>query len=288
MGTISFNTWIYDKRQACYYCKKLYLKIARHYQTVRAKDGEKDKGEEHKYKDFQQWSKLLLLSQKPSQCNLLNENIVSMKSHEITIIIAFWNDDLIFKHGTHLAQKVDGEWLHEVSQGMRHLARLLLYLREKSSSGHPVIGLEHFMKAEHFGLIIASIKSLSSFDQSGKTGTVGISSLTLMLGHSLRKCAAILTGKALRWKHNILLTEQNLEKLIASERNEHISHRSFSMLQSKKFNKIKTTACNQWFGNFKEVPPGPTVSVNKIFTRGYWHMCLEGVSRDDPCPSHNL
>jgi len=136
-------------------------------------------------------------------------------------------------------KKIGGEWLHEVSEGMRQLARLLLYHREKSSSGHPAIGLEHFMKPEHFGLIIASIKSLSSYDQSGKTSTVGISSLALMLGHSLRKCAAILTGKALRWKDNILLTEQNLEKLIASERNERISHRSFSMLQSKKFNKIK-------------------------------------------------
>ena len=91
------------------------------------------------------------------------------------------------KYGTHLAEKIGGEWLHEVSQGMRRLARLLLYLREKSSSGHPAIGLEHFMKPEHFGSIIALIKSLSTFVQSGKTSTVGISSLALMLSHSLRK-----------------------------------------------------------------------------------------------------
>ena len=32
-------------------------------------------------------AKLLLLSQKPSQCNLLNENIASMKSDEIPIIV---------------------------------------------------------------------------------------------------------------------------------------------------------------------------------------------------------
>ena len=59
------------------------------------------------------------------------------------------------KYGTHLAEKVGGECLHEVSQGMRQLARLLLYLREKSSSGHPAISLEHLMKPEHFGLILA-------------------------------------------------------------------------------------------------------------------------------------
>ena len=321
------NTRIYDKRQACYYCKKLYLKIARHYQTVHAKEsevvkalgypmksaerkmelerlrllgnfhhniqvletqcgelivmrrptesevispedfqpcthcygflrhnelwrhnktcpfkkiknGEEDEGEEHKYKNLQQQSKLLLLSQKPRQSNLLNETVASMKSDEITL--AARNDDLIIKYGTHLAEKVGGERLHEVSQGMRQLARLLLFLREKSSSGSSAMGLEDFMKPEHFDLIIASVKSLCSFDQSGKTSTVGIPSLALKLGHSLRKCTAILMGKALRQKDNILLTDQqNLEKLIASEWNERISHPSLSMLQSKKFNKIE-------------------------------------------------
>ena len=66
------------------------------------------------------------------------------------------------------------------------------------------------------------------------------------------------------------------------------AHKSSVLLNaSKQKVQDKATACNQWYGNFKEVPPGPTVSV-KIFTRGYWHMFLEGVSRDDPYPSHNL
>ena len=296
------NTRIYDKRQACYYCKKLYPKIARHYQAVHAKESEvvkalafpvksterkrelerlrllgnfhhntevletkcgelivmrrptesetispdefqpcthcygfvrhnelwrhsktcpfkkmkeggEDEDEEHRSKNLQQQSRLLLLSQKPSQCSLLNETIASMKSDEITI--AARHDDLILKYGTHLAEKVGGERLHEVSQGMRQLARLLLDLREKSSNESS--NLEHFMKPEHFDLIIASVKSVCSFDQSGKTSAIGIPSLALKLGHSIRKCAAILTGKALRQKDNVLLTDQqNLEKLIAS------------------------------------------------------------------------
>ena len=81
-----------------------------------------------------------------------------MKSDEITI--AAKTDNLIVKYGTHLTEKVGGERLHAVSQGMRQLGRLLLYLREKSSTGSSAMGLEHFMKPEHFDLIIASVKLL--------------------------------------------------------------------------------------------------------------------------------
>ena len=289
------NTRIYDKRQACYYCKKLYPKIARHYQAVHAKESEvvkalafpvksterkreleklrllgnfhhntevletkcgelivmrcptesetispdefqpcthcygfvrhnelwrhnktcpfkkmkeggEDEDEEHRSKNLQQQSRLLLLSQKPSQCSLLNETIASMKSDKITI--AARHDDLILKYGTHLAENVGGERLHEVSQGMRQLARLLLDLREKSSNESS--NLEHFMKPEHFDLIIASVKSVCSFEQSGKTSAIGIPSLALKLGHSITKCAAILTGKALRQKDNVLLTDHKI------------------------------------------------------------------------------
>lgn len=49
---------------------------------------------------------------------------------------------------------------------------MLLFLREKSSIGTSAMGLEHFMKPEHFDLIIASVKSLCSFDQSRKTSAV--------------------------------------------------------------------------------------------------------------------
>ena len=64
--------------------------------------------------------------------------------------------------------------------------------------------------------------------------------MALKLGHSLRKCAAILTGKALRQKDNVLLTDQqNLWKLIAFEWNDRTSHHSLSALQRNIFNKIE-------------------------------------------------
>ena len=91
--------------------------------------------------------------------------------------------------------------------------------------------LEEEMRPAEFHLIIASVKSVCSFDQSGKTSAIGIPSLAMKLGHSLRKCAAILTGKALRQNDNVFLTDQqNLGKLIALEWNERISHHSLSAL----------------------------------------------------------
>ena len=50
---------------------------------------------------------------------------------------------------------------------------------------------------------------------------------------------AILTGQALQEKDNTLLTDQqNLEKLMDSERNDRISHHSQTTLHGRKFNQI--------------------------------------------------
>ena len=48
---------------------------------------------------------------------------------------------------------------------------------------------------EYFDKIITSIKTVCSLDQSGETETVGVCSLALKLGYSLKKCMAIFTGK---------------------------------------------------------------------------------------------
>ena len=214
------NCQVYDKKQSCYFCSKLCIKIGRHYQNVHSKEkevakalayeknsyerkkelerlrllgnyhhnlqvletqcgqlivmrrpsdserikaelflpcthcygfvrhnelwrhnktcpykdqNEEDEYDEQKYKNIQQKSKLLLLSyQKSSECKLLKEAMAMMKSDEVTI--AARNDDLIMKFGVHLAEKLGGERLHEVSQGMQQLSRLLHDLREHSTN----------------------------------------------------------------------------------------------------------------------------------------------------------
>ena len=326
------NTRLYDKKQACYYCEKLYSKIARHYQTVHSKEievakalgykkksynrnkeldrlrllgnyqhnlrvletkcgqlivmrrpseseetiaeyedflpcshclgfvrknelwrhnkscpfkinetdrvGENKDAVEQKHRNIQQKSKILLLShQKPSDSRILHETIASMKSDEITMIAK--DDDLIMKYGANLADRVGRDRLHEVSQGMRQLSRLLLDLRGNGTETSAMT-LQDYMKPEYFDRLITSVKTLCSFEESGKTKAVGTPSLALKLGFSLKKCIAILTGKALREKDRALLSDQTyLEKLMDSEWNERISHHSLSTLHGRKFNKIE-------------------------------------------------
>ncbi|KAL9977833.1 hypothetical protein ACROYT_G015285 [Oculina patagonica] len=95
------------------------------------------------------------------------------------------------------------------------------------------------MAKGYFDEIISSVKSLCSFDELGKTRSVGVHSFKLKLGYSLKKCIAILTSKALREKDDDLLSDQkHLEKLMDSEWNDRISHHSLATFHGRKFNQV--------------------------------------------------
>ena len=86
-------------------------------------DGEGE--DEQKYTRLQQHSKLILLTHhKHSECRALLKTFAAMKSDEITITAR--NDELIKMYAASLTEKFGGQRLHDVSQGMRQLARLLL------------------------------------------------------------------------------------------------------------------------------------------------------------------
>ena len=135
-----------------------------------------------------------------------------MKSDEVTIIAAR-NDDLICKYGSIIAERHGQDNLQLVSQGIRHLSRLLIQLRTNNSMG---IHLKDFLKPEYFDHIVASVKTLCNFEESSAK-SVGIPSLALKLGHAINKCITIQRGKALREKDQVLLQDMdNLEKLMGS------------------------------------------------------------------------
>ena len=312
---------IYDKRQSCYYCRKIVCKVARHYQTVHAKEKEvakalkfrknsndrkkelerlrllgnyqhnlrvletkcgqlivvrrPSKSEEINGKDFlpcshcfgflrkselwrhnkccpfknketdgggdniQQKSKMLLLShENTSDSSILRETFASMKSDEITTIAQ--SDHLIRRYGAHLAERNDKDRRREVSQGMRQLSRLLLELRRNGTETFTTMSLQDYMKPEYFDRLIASVKTLCNLEESGKTKAVSTPSLALKLGFCLKKCIAILRGKALREKDDALLQDQTcLDTLMVSEWNERISHRCLSALHQRKFNQTE-------------------------------------------------
>ena len=225
----------------CSYCFGFIRKneLWRHCKTCAFKDNNdvEDENSEQKYRNIQQKSKILLMAHlKPSESRLLQEVVASMKSDEVTM--AAKNDELIMKYGPNTVEKLGGDRLHEVSQGLRQLSRLLIDLR-RNNTETPLMTLKDFMKPQYFDKIIISVKNVCGFEESGKTKTVGVPSLALKLGYSLKKCTAILTGQALREKDNTLLTDQqNLEKLMDSEWNDRISHHSLTTLHGRKFNRI--------------------------------------------------
>ena len=318
--TTVHNTRLYDKKQACFYCSKLYPKIARHYTTVHVNEKEVIKGlaypkkskerkkqleklrlmgnyhhnlkvletrvgdlivvrrpteeetlspedflpcsfclafirrnelwrhcktcqfkpqhtnqdeEDKKWGNVQEKSKLMLMSNlKPKQSPLLQKVFASMKMDETSLVAR--NDDIISNYGAIQAERLGPEHFHEISQGMRQLARLLIQLRTDNT----VTQLKDALKPECFDHIIASVKSLCSFDNSS-TQSVGTPSLALKLGHAIKKCIAIQRGKALRTKDETLLQEQdNLQKLMESEWGDKVSSHSLTTLHKREFNKV--------------------------------------------------
>ena len=115
-------------------------------------------------------------------------------------------------------EKLGGDLLHDVSQELSQLSRLLIHLRRHNYIETPLVTLKDFMKPQYFDQIIISVKNVCSFEESGKPQTAGVPSLALKLGYSLKKCSVTLTGQALREKDNTLLTDQqNLENVMDSE-----------------------------------------------------------------------
>ena len=315
------KTRTYDKRQACYYCKKLYSKIARHYKQQHEREREVrialsfNKGSSNRKKQLEKLRLLgnyhhnlrvlqskkgeLIVSRRPSTSNRCNPNdflpcsyclgfirrqelwkhvksckfkpenietpkyqkvqeksklllypaistdsrttrlskiLATMKSDEVSI--AARNDWLIKEIGVVLVEKYGKKQNSLISQKMRELSRLLLQLRETDAS--PNSSLSDFIKPGRFDDVVSAVKKISKFQFEKGVQDVATPSLSLKIGHSLKKCVNILRGHALRAKDKVLEEDaDNFEKLIASEWSYRVSHHSLNALNAKKFNKVE-------------------------------------------------
>ncbi|XP_068746319.1 uncharacterized protein [Montipora capricornis] len=196
-----------------------------------------DENEVPKYQKVQEKAKLLLF---PAICsdssNVLSNLFAAMKSDEVTLVAR--NDWLIKELGVLLIEKHGDKQNHFVSQKMRELARLLLQLRTTSASLDAQ--LSDFIKPGEFDVVVSGVKALSKFHSEDGVQHVAIPSLSLKIGHSLKKCVNILRGHALRRKDKELQEDvDNFEKLIESEWNHRVSHHSLGALGSKKFNNVE-------------------------------------------------
>ena len=315
------KTRIYDKRQACYYCGKLFSKIARHYEQKHESEREVmialsfNKGSPNRKKHLEKLRLLgnyhhnltvlevgkgeLMVSRRPSttkrcnpndflacehclgfirrqelwkhvkSCKFKSENIekpkyqkvqeksklllypaistntrttrlskmlATMKSDEVSI--AARNDWLIKEIGVVLVEKYGEKQNSLISQKMRELSRLLLQLRETDAS--PNSSLSDFIKPGRFDDVVSAVKSISKFQFEKGVQGVATPSLSLKIGHSLKKCVNILRGHALRAKDKVLEEDaDSFERLIVSEWSYRVSHHSLNALNTKKFNKVE-------------------------------------------------
>ena len=128
--------------------------------------------------------------------SILNRLFSTMKTDKVSLIAK--NDWLIKEVGLFLVEKHGEKQQHLTSQKMRELARLLTELRAADFS--PNAQLKDFIKPAKFDVVINAVKSLSKFHFQEGVQRVATPSLSLKVGHSLKKCVSILRGQAFRRK----------------------------------------------------------------------------------------
>ena len=141
--------------------------------------------------------------------------------------------------GRNLIDKVGAGKSQYISQRLRQLGRLVLTLRSLTE-GEEVF-LADFLKPDLFDLVIQAVMVVCQLkENTPESGTpeFGIPSLSLKLGHSLKKCALILQGEALRNRDGELLeTAKMYLQLHESEWSDKIASHALSTMANLKFNK---------------------------------------------------
>ena len=124
----------------------------------------------------------------------MREDVLEKMQHD-DISLTVKNDSLIMNFGCRLYFKVGhSEHMHSyVSQKMRELGRLLSKARELSES---VSSLSTLIDPCKFKIVVDAVKAVCGFDDSSHKFITP--SLGLKLGHSLKKCAAIVKSRGLQ------------------------------------------------------------------------------------------
>ena len=125
-----------------------------------------------------------------------------MKNDSISSVAR--HDQLILQFGGAILEKVGTTNANYVSQRMRQLARLLLVLRARSHDKEDALG--DYIDTSKFDALVEAVKELCEFDQESQLD-IGIPSLALKLGHSIKRCAQVIKRSALRH-----ILDENLTK----------------------------------------------------------------------------
>ena len=119
---------------------------------------------------------------------------------------------------------------------MRQLARLLIVLWVRSHEKEAT--LQSFIDTSKFDDLVDAVKELCGFNQEPRL-EIGIPSLALKLGHSIKRCAQVVKCSALQSKdEKVIKGSKRFIALFEREWTTNISSRSLASLGSKKQNKV--------------------------------------------------
>lgn len=149
-----------------------------------------------------------------------------------------WHDKVILQFGATILEKVGKPKANYMSQRMHQLARLLMKLREIGQEKEAEAAFEDYIDTSKFDVLVEAVKKLCEFDNKSRLD-IGIPSLSLKLGHGIKRCAQVVKCSALQGKDEGLIKRaKRFFDLFESEWSAKISSRSLASLGSKKQNKV--------------------------------------------------
>ena len=228
----------------------------------------KSSTDDKKWKKVQVEAKLLLPTSSfstPTVDQQLYKNVISsMKNDDISSVAR--RDQLITDFGAAILEKVGVRNANYVSQRMRQLARLLQTLRFKNKTNDAT--LQEYIDTSMFDALVDAVKELCRFDAESRLD-IGIPSLALKLGHSLKRCAQVLKSSALRKKDEVTIKRaKRFLDLYEADWSNKISSRFLASLGSRKQNKVEYLPLAEDLELLRKHLDSKIVALSKVLSEG--------------------
>ena len=194
-----------------------------------------DNKKEGKSKNTQTEARMLLPMPPNVSKDFYEKIICTMISDKVSNIVK--NDSLLLSFGERIFLKSKGlpHQYNYVRQKIRELARLLLIMKKNTSATS--LQLKDCIDPAMFYQVVIAVRSLCGCNEQAHFEKA---SLSLKLGHSLKKCAALLKSQALQSGDEVLKKKSSdFIELYESDWSVEISSKSLQTMQEQNLNKTK-------------------------------------------------
>jgi hypothetical protein len=148
------------------------------------------------------------------------------------------NDIIIMKYGSSLYHRHGRQRVHDISQQMRQLARLLLEVRFEGEEADHQVTLERCLSGRHFDRVVEATERLCKREIDNDSGRPLFQkpSLGLKLGITLGNCADIKKGMAIRMGDKVMENEADAFLTLHKSDWKKISSASLASIKRRGYN----------------------------------------------------